>query len=79
MFTDISGFTELIQKDEKSGLEVRKTHKDIPEKYHRLYNGEIMQYRGDGTWSIFPNSVDAISGAVEIQKELHAPIAVPLC
>lgn len=78
MFTDLSGFTELMQKDEKAGLLVRKRHKDVFEKFHREFNGEIMQYWGDGTLSIFSNSVDAVTCAIGIQKELQNPPVVPL-
>ena len=78
MFTDIVGFTELMQKDEELGLMKRARHKEVFEKYHRLYRGEIIQYWGDGTLSIFDNSVDAVLCAIDIQKDLRAPVEVPL-
>jgi predicted ATPase/class 3 adenylate cyclase len=78
MFTDIVGFTELMQKDEQLGLQKRARHKEVFEKYHQIYQGEIIQYWGDGTLSIFTNSVDAVLCAIDIQKELRAPVEVPL-
>ncbi len=78
MFTDIVGFTELMQKDEKQGLMKRARHKEVFQKYHRLYRGEIIQYWGDGTLSIFTNSVDAVQCAIDIQKDLRTPVEVPL-
>jgi class 3 adenylate cyclase len=78
MFTDIVGFTELMQKDEGLGLMKRARHKEVFEKYHQLYRGEIIQYWGDGTLSIFSNSVDALLCAIDIQKDLRTPVEVPL-
>jgi adenylate cyclase len=60
MFTDIVGFTELMQNNEELGLLKRARHKEVFEKYHEIYQGEIIQYWGDGTLSIFNNSVDAV-------------------
>jgi class 3 adenylate cyclase len=78
MFTDMVGFTALMQRDEKLGLQKRNRHKDVMEAQHQLFNGEIIQYFGDGTLSIFANSIDAVNCAIEIQKQLKSPIEVPL-
>ena len=78
MFTDMVGFTSLMQTDEKTGLQKRARHKEVIENTHKKYNGEIVQYFGDGTLSIFTNSVDAVKCAVDIQKDLKNPIEVPL-
>ncbi|MBK8652748.1 MAG: tetratricopeptide repeat protein [Haliscomenobacter sp.] len=78
MFTDMVGFTALMQRDERLGLEKRNRHKQVFEAQHQSFKGEIIQYFGDGTLSIFNNSIDAITCAIEIQKELRAPVEVPL-
>jgi len=78
MFTDMVGFTALMQQDEKSGLEKRARHKEVIEKTHINHNGEIIQYFGDGTLSIFNNSVDAVNCAIDIQRDLKDPVEVPL-
>lgn len=78
MFTDMVGFTALMQRDERLGLEKRNRHKQVFEAQHQSFNGEIIQYFGDGTLSVFNNSIDAVKCAIEIQKELKAPVEVPL-
>ena len=40
--------------------------------------GQIVQYYGDGTLSIFSNSVDAVRCAVAIQKTLSEDPVVPV-
>jgi predicted ATPase/class 3 adenylate cyclase len=78
MFTDMVGFTALMQKDETLGLQKRKRHRQVFEEEHAKFNGEIIQYFGDGTLSVFSNSVHAVACAIKIQKALKTPIEVPL-
>ncbi|MFK7810289.1 MAG: adenylate/guanylate cyclase domain-containing protein, partial [Saprospiraceae bacterium] len=53
MFTDIVGYTALMQKDERAAVKVRDYHRKVFDQQHKLYQGEILQYFGDGTLSIF--------------------------
>jgi predicted ATPase/class 3 adenylate cyclase len=78
MFTDIVGFTQLMQHDEKLGLQLRQRHKDVIEGSHQAFSGEIVRYLGDGTLSLFSNALDAVLCAIEIQKEFRKPPKVPL-
>ncbi len=78
MFTDMVGYTALMQQDEMLARQKRNRHREVLEEKHQLYHGEIIQYFGDGTLSIFTNSYDAVECAVEIQKALRGPIEVPL-
>jgi predicted ATPase/class 3 adenylate cyclase/Tfp pilus assembly protein PilF len=78
MFTDIVGFTQLMQHDEKLGLQLRQRHKDVIEDSHQAFDGEIVRYLGDGTLSLFSNALDAVLCAIEIQKEFGKPPEVPL-
>ena len=52
MFTDIVGYTALMQKDEQAAMRLRNRHREVFEKEHDKYRGEIIQYFGDGTLSI---------------------------
>ena len=78
MFTDMAGFTELMQRDEASGLQMRSRHKEVFQQQHAKYEGEIIQYFGDGTLSIFSNSNDAIECAISMQKDFQSPNKVPV-
>lgn len=78
MFTDMVGYTALMQKDEVLARKKRDRHKDVFDQLHLKYNGQIIQYFGDGTLSIFDSSVNALECAIEMQLLLKEPIEVPL-
>ena len=68
MFTDIVGYTALMQGDEKNAIKVRIRHREVFEQQHELYQGRIIQYYGDGTLSIFESAVQAAECAIQIQR-----------
>src|SRR6266487_2004169 len=78
MFADMVGFTALMQEDEHLGLQARAKYRRVLEAQHEAFGGRIIQYYGDGALTIFPNSVDAVLCAIEIQKEFGQPLAVPV-
>jgi TolB-like protein/class 3 adenylate cyclase/Flp pilus assembly protein TadD len=78
MFTDIVGYTSLMQKDEGMAVDTIERHRFILEKYTREYHGNILQYYGDGSLSIFPSAFEAVECALKIQKELTQDPVVPL-
>ncbi len=78
MFTDIVGYTSLMQKDENEALRTIERHRTILDKYTRKYHGNIMHYYGDGSLSIFPSAFEAVECALDIQKELTRDPQVPL-
>ena len=65
MFTDIQGYTALMQKDEENAINIRNRHREVFETVTEKYNGEILQYYGDGTLSIFGSAIDAGSAALK--------------
>ncbi|MBM1105028.1 helix-turn-helix domain-containing protein [Aurantibacter crassamenti] len=78
MFTDIIGYTALMQKDETTATTMRSRHRSVFQKYHDLYFGEIIQYYGDGTLSAFSSAVTAVQCAIAIQLDLQSEHPVPL-
>jgi len=78
MFTDIVGYTVLMQKDENSAAQVRTRHRQEFDQYHKKFNGEILQYFGDGTLSVFQSGVEAVECAIAIQRALKKGEPVPL-
>jgi predicted ATPase/class 3 adenylate cyclase len=78
MFADMVGFTALMQEDEHLGLQARAKYRMVLEAQHMAFAGRIVQYYGDGALTIFPNSVDAVLCAIEIQKEFSQPLEVPV-
>ena len=67
MFTDMVGYTALMQENEELALERRRIHKSILEESFAKYNGILLQHYGDGTLSINTSAVKAILSAIEIQ------------
>ena len=78
MFTDIVGYTAMMQQDEKKTVALIKHYNTALEKSVSQYNGQVLNYYGDGSLSIFPSANDAVNCAIEIQKELRTDPTVPL-
>lgn len=78
MFTDIEGYTALMQTDEKNAIEIREKHRSVLEKCISDFNGKILQFYGDGTLSTFNSAVEAVKCAVEIQKNLNQEPKIPV-
>ena len=78
MFTDIVGYTKLMQKSESTAMLIRQRHRDIFETTTRNFGGQIIQYYGDGTLSIFKSTVTAVKCGVELQKQFLEQPVVPL-
>lgn len=70
MFSDMSGYTALMQQNERSAKEKRRRLKEVLETSVTLFNGEILQYYGDGALSIFSSAIDGVNCAVDIQQTL---------
>jgi TolB-like protein/Flp pilus assembly protein TadD len=78
MFTDMTGYTAMMQEDERKAKLLGDRQRQTLEKLIPFYHGKILQYYGDGTLSIFNSATDAVTCAIEIQKELQKEPKVPL-
>lgn len=78
LFTDIEGFTALMQRDEQKAIAMKDRHRDIFQKTHQQYNGRILRYYGDGTLSIFQSAVDAVKCAVAMQQAYVQSPQIPV-
>ena len=72
MFTDMVGYTALIQADERLGVDKRDRYVRALDRHHDAFGGTIVQRLGDGSMSMFPSSLAAVRAAVAIQRELAA-------
>ncbi|MBV8218680.1 MAG: adenylate/guanylate cyclase domain-containing protein, partial [Solirubrobacterales bacterium] len=70
MFTDMVGYTALIQADELAAVDKRDRYIDAIERHHQAFGGTIVQRLGDGTMSMFPSALAAVQAALAIQREL---------
>ncbi|WP_298238814.1 FlgO family outer membrane protein [uncultured Algibacter sp.] len=78
MFTDIEGYTSLMQNDEKEAMQIRKKHREIFDACTLKHKGELIQYFGDGTLSTFRSSVEAIKCGIEMQLAFQEEPAIPV-
>lgn len=78
MFTDIVGYTALMHGDEALATIVRARHREVFYQQHEIYQGDIVQYYGDGTLSVFKSAIEAALCAVAIQRLLLEDDPVPL-
>ena len=78
MFTDITGFSAMMQSSEHRATLVRNRHRSVFKDAHSRYGGKILQYFGDGTLSIFESVSAAVECAVEMQIEFRKEPEVPL-
>ena len=54
VFTDMVGYTALLQADERTALEKRDCYWAALERHHDASEGTIVQRLGDGSMSMFP-------------------------
>ena len=57
MFTDIAGYTAMMQEDEARAIQIRQRHREVFEQQHEAHRGQIIQYYGDGTLSVFDSAI----------------------
>ncbi len=78
MFSDMSGYTALMQHNEQLAKDKRRRLKDVLEATVSSFNGKILQYYGDGALSIFNSAIDGVHCAVEIQQSVQREPKVDL-
>ncbi len=78
MFTDIVGYTAMMQKNEPAAVQLLAHHQAILEDKIPLHHGELVSYYGDGSLSIFGSITQAVQSALEIQQASLKDPKVPL-
>jgi predicted ATPase len=78
MFTDMVGYTALMQEDEAVALAKRDKYAAVLHEQHAAAGGRIIQYLGDGSLSIFDSALDAVRCAVEAQRAFSRDLEVPV-
>jgi len=78
MFSDMTGYTALMQQNEQLAKQKRGRLKEVLETSVARFNGKILQYYGDGALSIFNSAVDGVNCSVQIQQSLQQEPKVDL-
>ena len=74
MFCDIQGYSKLMSADEMKAIQLRKETEQIIKKQVAQHHGDIIQFYGDGSVTMFDTSEDALACALLIQQgAAHLP------
>ena len=68
MFTDVVGYSAIMDKNESAAMKLLENHKNITKPIIENYNGKILKPQGDGFMIEFSSVVDAVRCGTEIQK-----------
>jgi len=71
MFTDVVGFTSLMERSEEEAMEVLDTNISTIRSVVASRGGRLVKVMGDGTLCVFPSTPDAVTTAVHIQNTLQ--------
>src|SRR5688572_31336827 len=81
LFTDIAGYTAMMQKHEESAIKMVKHHRAVLEKTVEEFDGNVIEFYGDGSLCIFTSITKAMHCAFSIQQQMqadHPPVALRL-
>ncbi|MBT8403984.1 MAG: guanylate cyclase, partial [Gemmatimonadetes bacterium] len=78
VFTDMVGYTALMQEDEERARVQRDRQRAVLDTTIGAHGGRILQFFGDGTLSVFPSAIEAVRAAVEVQRQLGQGLRVAL-
>lgn len=78
MFTDIVGYTAMMQDDEALTLNLRDKLKNILETEVALHGGKIVKFSGDGALCSFGSAIESIRVAIAVQLQMLQEPKVPL-
>ena len=78
MFTDIEGFTKLMQQNEAEAIHILERHKQIYVQHIKQFKGQTIKYMGDGTLTIFSSAIQAVKCAIALQQALQKPPSIPV-
>jgi TolB-like protein/class 3 adenylate cyclase len=78
LFTDIVGYTALMQQNEVQAVVMIKKYHTTLQSIVAAHTGEILNDYGDGSLCSFPSAIDAVTAALEMQEKLREEPSVPL-
>ena len=71
VFTDIVGYTALAQADEAAALRLVQEQERLAEALLQIHHGRKVKATGDGLLLEFPDALDAVECAVDLQRHVH--------
>ncbi len=77
MFADIAGYTALMQQNESHALQLLSHFKTKLEELVPQYQGQIVQFFGDGCLLSFDSAINAVQCGIELQRKFRE-IEIPV-
>ena len=71
MFTDVVGYTALMQQNESKALHILSINREIQKQCLEAYSGKFLKEIGDGILASFDNSTEAIQCAEAIHTAVR--------
>ncbi len=71
MFTDLAGYSSMMEEDEARALSTLRTNRKIHKKHLKKYNGRFLKEMGDGMLMRFPTASDAVYCAGALLAEAN--------
>jgi adenylate cyclase len=69
---DVAGYSRLMGEDEAATVRTLETYKRIVSDLIQQHRGRVVDATGDNLLAEFASVVDAVQGAVAVQKEIQA-------
>ena len=78
LFTDIVGYTSMMQQDEVLAVQTVKRYLSVLQSSVSAHSGKIINDYGDGSLCTFPSAFEALNCSIELQAQLRTEPVVPL-
>jgi adenylate cyclase len=69
--TDVAGYSRLMGDDEAATIRTLTAYRAVMTTLIQRHRGRVVDSPGDNLLAEFASAVDAVQGAVEIQRELQ--------
>jgi len=78
MYTDIVGYTSIMEENEALALTVNEKHKQVLKRLVEKNMGTIYEIVGDGSLSYFSAASDCVQCSIDLQWEFNQEPVVPV-
>jgi adenylate cyclase len=78
LFTDIVGYTALMQENEQNAVFITKRYMSVLKECVSLHDGNILNDFGDGSLCCFNSATEALRCSIKMQQLLQQEPKVPL-
>jgi hypothetical protein len=78
MYTDIVGYTSIMEENEALAMTLNEKHKQVLRKLVEQNHGTVYEILGDGSLSYFSAASDCVQCSIDLQWEFNQDPVVPV-